>query len=95
MARIAEQNLSSIFDIAHQWKIHSLLGGKSLIWPDKTIWTVANLDNFKTFFIDMPDTSSKNFAQKFQEQLAKADDDVTRLSLRSFAMFLLYSSSTR
>jgi 5-methylcytosine-specific restriction protein B len=93
MARIAEQNLSSIFDIAHQWKIHSLLGGKSLIWPDETIWTVANLDNFKTFFIDMPDTSSKNFAQKFQEQLAKADDDVTRLSCDLLTVYFLFPTS--
>ena len=94
MARVAEQNLSSIFDTAHQWKTQSLLGGKSLIWPDDTIWTVANLASFKTFFIDMPDASSdKNFAQKFQEQLAKADDDATRLSCDLLLVYFLFPTS--
>lgn len=94
MSRVAEQDLSSIFEIAQQWKTQSLLGGKSLIWPDDTIWTVANLDNFKTFFIDMPDTSSeKNFAQKFEEQLAKADDDVTRLACDLLLVYFLFPTS--
>ena len=91
---MADQNISSIFEIAQQWKTQSLLGGKSLIWPDETIWTAANLANFKTFFIDMPDTSSeKNFAQKFEEQLAKADDDVTRLSCDLLLVYFLFPTS--
>jgi hypothetical protein len=94
MSRVAEQNLSSIFDVASQWKTQSLLGGKSLIWQDDAIWTVATLANFKTFFIDMPDTSSeKNFTQKFREQLAKADDDVTRLSCDLLVVYFLFPTS--
>lgn len=94
MSRVAEQDLSSIFEIAQQWKKQSLLGGKSLIWPDDTIWTVPNLDNFKTFFIDVPDTSSeKNFLQKFEEQLAKADDNVTRLSCDLLLVYFLFPTS--
>ena len=94
VSRVADQNISSIFEIAQQWKTQSLLGGKSLIWPDDTIWTVANLANFKTFFIDMPDTSSeKNFAQKFEEQLAKADEDVTRLSCDLLLVYFLFPTS--
>jgi 5-methylcytosine-specific restriction protein B len=94
MSRVAEQNLSSIFDIANDWRNWSLLKGRSLIWPDDTIWTVHNLENFKTFFIDVPDTSSeKNFAQKFQEQLAKADNDVTRLSCDLLLVYFLFPTS--
>lgn len=94
MSRVADRNLSSIFEIAEQWKTRCLLDGKSLIWPDETIWTVANLDHFKTFFIDMPDTSpDKNFGQKFEAQLARADENVTRLSCDLLLVYFLFPTS--
>jgi 5-methylcytosine-specific restriction protein B len=94
MSRNADQDLTAIFYIASQWKTHCLVGGKSLIWPDDDIWTVANLNNFKAFFIDKQDSSSdKDFSQKFQEQLARADDDVTRLSCDLLLVYFLFPTS--
>jgi 5-methylcytosine-specific restriction protein B len=94
VSRVAEQNLSLIFDVAQQWKAQSLLAGKSLIWPDEDIWTQPNLDNFRKYFIDMPDTSSeKNFSQKFQEQLSKTDEAVTRLACDLLLVYFLFPNS--
>ncbi len=94
MSRIGDQDLAQIFDVANQWKTHCLLGGKSLIWPNDDVWNVANLDNFKRFFIDKQDTSSeKNFSQKLQEQLARADDEVARLSCDLLTVYFLFPTS--
>lgn len=94
MSRVADQNISSIFDVAQQWKDNCLIDSGSLLWPDKNIWTAETLNGFKAFFIDLPDVSSeKNFAQKFQEQLAKAGDDVSRLACDLLVVYFLFPTS--
>ncbi|WP_082476345.1 McrB family protein [Methylobacterium sp. Leaf99] len=94
MSRNADQNISSIFEIAKEWKSECLAGNKSLIWPNENVWTIETLNGFKTFFIDLPDYSSeKNFTQKFKEQLAKAGEDVTRLACDLLLVYFLFPTS--
>jgi hypothetical protein len=70
MARTTEHDSSAIFSTAAEWRDGCLIGGKSLLWEDRQIWSTANLLQFKSCFIDRPDTSKdKNFEQKFQAQL--------------------------
>jgi 5-methylcytosine-specific restriction protein B len=94
MARNTEHDSSGIFKAATEWRDGCLIGGKSLLWSEHSIWTEANLAQFKKHFVDRPDTAKdKNFDQKFREQLAKADDDVTRLACELLFVYFLFPSS--
>jgi 5-methylcytosine-specific restriction enzyme B len=95
MARTTEYDSSAIFAAATTWRDQCLIGGKSQLWPERDIWTATNLQKFKACFIDRPDTSKdKNFEQKFKEQLATEDEDVTRLACELLFVYFLFPSSS-
>jgi 5-methylcytosine-specific restriction enzyme B len=94
MARTTEYDSSLILAAALEWRDRCLIGGKSLLWPDLDIWAAADLQKFKTCFIDRPDTSKdKNFEQKFKAQLATENEDVTRLACELLFVYFLFPSS--
>jgi 5-methylcytosine-specific restriction protein B len=94
MARVTDHDSSAIFDAAANWRDECLIGGKSLLWQGREIWSVANLGLFKACFIDRPDAAKdKNFEQKFKAQLASENDDVTRLACELLFVYFLYPSS--
>ena len=93
MARTTEHDPSQIFDAASEWRNQCLIGGKSLLWPGREVWSANNLRQFKACFIDRPDTSKdKNFEQKFKAQLATENEDVTRLACELLFVYFLYTS---
>ena len=95
MARTTEYDSSPIFAVASTGRDQCLVEGKSLLWPDRDIWSAANLQKFKTCFIDHPDTSKdKNFEQKFKTQLASENEDVTRLACELLFVYFLFPSSS-
>lgn len=94
MSRITEHEKTDlIFEVVSEWCQRCLIGGKSLIWPDKDVWTSENLANFKKYFIDKPDTSKTSFEEKLKEQLSKADDNVTRLTCELLLIYFLFPTS--
>lgn len=94
MARNTESDSSLIFQAAGEWRDKCLIGGGSLLWPSREIWSAANLGRFKACFIDKPDTAKdKNFEQKFRAQLAAENEDVTRLACELLFVYFLYPSS--
>lgn len=94
MARITDEDPSQILAKAEEWRDHCLVGGKSLLWPERDIWSPSNLRQFKVCFIDRPDTSKdKNFEQKFKVQLAQEGEDVTRLACELLFVYFLFPSS--
>jgi 5-methylcytosine-specific restriction protein B len=96
MARITDHDSSRIFAAAGEWRDRCLLEGKSLLWPEREVWSAANLERFKSCFIDKPDASKdKNFEQKFRAQLATENEDVTRLACELLFVYFLFPSSVR
>src|ERR1700744_3691432 len=94
MARTTDPDSSPIFTAAGRWREQCLIGEKSLLWPDWDLWTATNLQKFKACFIDRPDESKdNNFEQKFKDQLATEDEDVTRLACEMLFVYFLFPSS--
>ncbi len=94
MARFADPNSNRIYAAAEEWRTRCLIEGQSLLWPGHDVWSAANLRQFKTCFIDRPDTSKdKNFEQKFKEQLASEAENVTRLACELLFVYFLFPSS--
>ncbi len=46
MARYSKHDIRNIYPIADKWKATYLLGGKSLLWPDKDVWSQQKLEAF-------------------------------------------------
>lgn len=94
MARFTDSNSSRIYSIADNWRNQCLIAGQSLLWSGRDVWSLSNLERFKGCFIDRPDSSKdKNFEQKFKEQLATEDEDVTRLACELLLVYFLFPSS--
>ena len=93
MARIAERDIDPILATAADWREKCLIQGESLLWPGIQVWSLANLQRFKSSFIDKPDTAKdKTFGKKFEEQLAGDTDDVTRLACDLLLVYFQFPS---
>lgn len=93
MARIAENDILPILATASDWRAKCLVQGESLLWPGSQVWSLANLQRFKSSFIDKPDTAKdKSFGKKFEEQLAGDSEDVTRLACELLLVYFQFPS---
>ena len=70
MARLLNQQLQ--YDAIQKFKETCLLQDKSMLWPDQTIWTRSNMQQWKTHVIDRPNTGNLSFSDKLEIQLADA-----------------------
>jgi len=68
MARMKEYQ--PLYDAFRMFKERCLLQDRSLLWPDQPIWTLANLQDWKTQVIDQPNIEGDlNFNEKLEQQL--------------------------
>ncbi|MPM26935.1 hypothetical protein SDC9_73440 [bioreactor metagenome] len=71
MARMTE--FQPLYDAFHLFQERCLQQDRSLIWPDQQIWTIANLQRWKTQVIDSPNLEGElNFNEKLEQQLIGA-----------------------
>lgn len=71
MARMTE--FQPLYDAFHLFQERCLQQDRSLIWPDQPIWTIANLQRWKTQVIDSPNLEGElNFNEKLEQQLVGA-----------------------
>ncbi len=71
MARMTE--FQPLYDAFHLFQERCLEQDRSLIWPDQSIWTIPNLQRWKTQVIDSPNLEGElNFNEKLEQQLAGA-----------------------
>ena len=71
MARMKE--FQPLYNAFRMFQERCLLQDRSLLWPDQTIWTLANLQRWKTQVIDHPNIEGEmNFNEKLEQQLAGA-----------------------
>ncbi len=71
MARMTE--FQPLYDAFHLFQERCLVQDRSLIWPDQSIWTIANLQRWMTQVIDSPNLEGElNFNEKLELQLVGA-----------------------
>ncbi len=71
MARMTE--FQPLYDAIRLFQERCLIQDRSLLWPDQPIWTLANLQRWKTQVIDHPNLEGDlNFNEKLEQQLAGA-----------------------
>lgn len=71
MARMTE--FQRLYDAFRLFQERCLIQDRSLLWPDQPIWTLANLQRWKTQVSDHPKLDGDlNFNEKLEQQLAGA-----------------------
>lgn len=94
MARYVDKGSSRklIDSLVEDWKQSCLLTSGALIFPDRTIWTAAHLEELRQRVVVNPIIGAdQNFGQKLAQQLDSADDDVKWLAVELLAIYFLIS----
>jgi Cdc6-like AAA superfamily ATPase len=91
MARYLEFEL--LYKMFARFKSMCLLDDRSLLWPDKNIWTLDHLGEFKTRFIDSAVLDpSFSFEEKLIRQMSGASAEIWGLIADIYYVFFLPSS---
>ena len=69
----------------------SLVGNKSLLWPDKEVWTLNNLNDIKDKFIEEPIMGGE-FWDKLFQQFSTLNDGCWRILADAFLIYTLPST---
>ena len=91
MARKA--NADMIYALAERFRQRCLADDRSLLWPDRTAWTLANIDSLWDAFIGQPDEGKRSFMEKWQDQLAGQPPDVHRIAADVMAFYYLFPTN--
>jgi hypothetical protein len=80
MARHADPGSALVYPVFHEWLTGSLVDGRSLLVPDRVLWTADNLEQLVGHFIDAPDFTEKMvFLEKLRNQIEDVTDDAVLL----------------
>ncbi|GAB3802256.1 AAA family ATPase [Virgibacillus kimchii] len=88
--KLNESEKKSIYGTAEKWKNNCLLDDKSLIWEGESIWTSANMNRFRSVFIENPDASGNSFDEKLKKQLSNESEDVYKFVIELLFIYYLY-----
>lgn len=83
----------AIYDAADTFRVRCLTGRKSLLWPDRVVWTPETIDRLIAAYIDRPDETSRPFLDKWHDQLLDQPDDVHRLAADVLAFYYLFPTN--
>jgi 5-methylcytosine-specific restriction endonuclease McrBC GTP-binding regulatory subunit McrB len=85
-----------IYDVFTKFEKLCLIDDKSLIWPDKNLWTVSNLRELKKKYGDEAILGSeKTFEGKLELQLADSEPEIWGLIADLFFIFVLPSGNMK
>lgn len=94
MARFADPDSSrtKIDDMVEIWKEHCLVESGSLLFDDRSMWTIPHLEDFRKRFLENPLVGTEeNFGQKLATQLETASEDVRWLVCEIVAVYFLFA----
>jgi len=80
----------AIYQIAEEFRQRCLgqdHSSTSLLWPERRIWNIQNLETLKAAFIDNPNEGSGSFYEKWEIQLARESTDIHRLAADLIAFY--------
>lgn len=93
MAKISTHPIAPILATSERWKKDCLIGDGSL-FSKAQLWTIDNINQFKSYFVDnLIYGSDQTFYEKFEIQLANAPTEIKQLSAEMVYILLLFPSN--
>jgi 5-methylcytosine-specific restriction enzyme B len=69
VAKISTHPIAPIISTAERWKLSCLIGDGSL-FSETNLWTLENVNQFKSYFVDnLIEGNDQTFYEKFEIQL--------------------------
>src|SRR5688500_2106404 len=94
MARMTE--FQPLYDAFRLFQERCLLQDRSLLWPDQPIWTILNLQHWKTHVIDSPNIGGElKFNEKLEQQLVGASPILWGLAADLHYVYYLPSATIK
>lgn len=93
MARNPEHQ--SMYDAVRQFKENCLLADRSLLWPERSYWTLENLYELKQRFIEHDMPTDQTFGEKFSIQLGRDKPILWGIASDLFFVYSLPSNSMK
>lgn len=86
----SRENIDRLVEL---WKERCLLGDGSLLFDDRAVWSLANLQNFRDRFTGPAAIygTGETFEEKLEKQLADASDDVRLLAAELLTVHFLFA----
>src|SRR5216684_1622749 len=82
---------AALLDAAEAWKQRCLLREQSIL-TNSELWSLQNLQQLRTLFVDNPIAGKRSFYDKLQEQISSSTQDVKKLAAETlWILFLLVS----
>jgi hypothetical protein len=93
MAKISTHPIAPIIATAERWKLSCLIRDGSL-FSENDLWTLENVNQFKSCFVDnLIEGSGQTFYEKFEIQLSNASQKTKQLSAEMLYILLLFPSN--
>ena len=93
MAKISTHPIAPIIATAERWKLSCLIRDGSL-FSENDLWTLENVNQFKSYFVDnLIEGSGQTFYEKFEIQLSNASQKTKQLSAEMLYILLLFPSN--
>lgn len=84
-----------IYQVADQFRRSCLTSGHSLLWPDRIVWTPANVRQVYDSILGNPDLRDRSFEEKLRDQLAPLSEDAHRVAVDALAFYYLFPDGTK
>ena len=94
MARFVDPDSSraKIDALVEVWTQRCLIESGSLLFDDRSLWTISQLEDFRQRFVENPlYGTEENFGQKLSTQLETASEDVRWLVCELVAVYFLFA----
>jgi len=86
------RDFTPTLEAARHWIDNCLIEDGSIFSPTERIWTVENIEKFKSAFVDHPDVSSDDFITKLKRQLKDCSSNVIKLASEMLWILYLFPS---
>ena len=91
MARFSGGN--AVYEIADLFRQRCLLEAKSLLWPERSAWTLSNTTALWAAFMGHPDTGKRTFLEKWHDQLLNESPDAHRVAADLVVLYQLFPTN--
>jgi AAA domain (dynein-related subfamily)/EVE domain len=81
---------ATVYEAADLFRLRCLIEGKSLLWPQRAVWTLPNTSALWDAFMGHPDTGKRTFLEKWHDQLLNEQEDVHRVAVELIAFYELF-----
>ncbi len=93
MARLPA--LEPLYQAFAAFRQRCLLEDRSLLWPEREVWTIANLEQLRRRFVEGFIQGRMTFREKLEAQLSGAENDIWALVADCFYIYGLPSRTIR